>query len=321
MPTTNNTPTQVAATGSIGILGAGAMGTLFAARLAHSGTPVTLIDIDEQVLASLRSEGARCMTDVGPIRATVQALRASQLSHGPAMWLVFTKSAHTSSALQSIAHLLQPDTRFLSLQNGIGHVDALQAFAAPDRVALGITTWPARLLGAGHVSSLGQGSIRFMPCNGLLDPPFEQLAQQLNRAGLDCHLDPQVQQAIWEKLAFNAAFNGICGVTRCTVDGLANATGEALIAQVLQEVLAVAHASGVQASADRVNASVRNALENHLGHQPSMLQDLLAGRKTEVDAIHGAVTRAAEQLGIDVPVTRSLHQLISLCEHQPSRPT
>lgn len=318
MPTTKITSTPVAATGHIGILGAGAMGTLFAARLAHSGTPVTLIDIDEHVLASLRSEGARCITNAGPVQAPVQALRASQLSQGPAMWLVFTKSAHTSAALQSIAHLLQPDTRFLSLQNGIGHIDVLQAFAPPERVALGITTWPARLLGAGQVSSLGEGSIRFMPCNGQLDRQFEQLAEQLNQAGLDCHLDPQVQQAIWEKLAFNAAFNGICGVTRCTVDGLANATGEALIAQVLQEVLAVAHASGVQASAERVHASVRNALEQHLGHQPSMLQDLLAGRQTEADAIHGAVLHAAERLGIEVPVTRTLHQLINLCEQQPS---
>ncbi len=73
----------------------------------------------------------------------------------------------------------------------------------------------------------------------------EWLAANLNRAGMHCSIDPQVQEAIWEKLAFNAAFNGVCAVTRQTVDGLANPQGEALLQRVLDEVLSVAHAHGV----------------------------------------------------------------------------
>lgn len=296
----------------IGILGAGAMGTLFGARLASVGVPVTLVDVNDTLLATLRREGARCITDDGALRAPVEALRASQIQAGPALWLVFTKSAQTRAALQSIAHLVRPATHFLSLQNGIDHAEVLQEFAAPSRIAVGVTTWPARLLGLGEVRSSGHGCIRFMPCDGQASTVFAQLASDLNQAGLNCRFDPQVQEAIWEKLAFNAAFNGICGLTRQTVDGLANPEGQRLVDDVVDEVSTVAQALGVQASAERVHSMVRDALAHHRGHQPSMLQDLLAGRATEVEVIHGAVLQVADRLGIAVPVTRTLYQLVHL---------
>lgn len=299
---------------TIGIVGAGAMGTLFGARLASVGMDVTLVDVNEPLLQALRSDGARCHTDEGLLQARVQAARGEQLSVGPALWLVFTKSAHTRSALQGIAHLITPDTHFLSLQNGIGHADVLREFVPDERIAVGVTTWPARVLSPGEVSSLGQGGIRFMPLAGGCGTVFERLADDLNRAGMHCRIDPQVQEAIWEKLAFNAAFNGICAVTRQTVDGLANPVGEGLLQRVLAEVLSVARAHGVAASAERVGAAVRDALDHHRGHQPSMLQDLLAGRATETGAIHGAVLQVADRLGIPVPVTRTLHELVSLSE-------
>lgn len=306
--------------GGIGILGAGAMGTLFGARLASAGLPVTLVDVDDALLDTLRREGARCTTDDGLLRGTVQALRAEQIEKAPALWLVFTKSAHTRAALQSIAHLVGPATHCLSLQNGIGHAEALQAVAAPSRIAVGVTTWPARLMGPGEVISLGGGGIRFMPCDGWTGAVFRQLESDFNRAGLNARIDPQVQAAIWEKLAFNAALNGICGLTRRSVDGLSTPAGQDLIEQVLCEVIAVAHAHGVAVSAERVRATVQDAVAHHRGHQPSMLQDLLAGRATEVEAIHGAVVRQAERLGVAVPATRSLYQLIRLNERDAPRP-
>lgn len=302
-------------TRSIGILGAGAMGTLFGARLARIGLDVTLVDVNDELLQALNRDGARCHTDEGLLQARVHAARAEQLTAGPALWLVFTKSAHTRAALQGIAHLIGPDTHFLSLQNGIGHADVLRERVPAERIAVGVTTWPARVMSPGEVSSMGQGGIRFMPCDDQRSAVFDLLAEDLNRAGMHCSIDPQVQEAIWEKLAFNAAFNGVCAVTRQTVDGLANPQGEALLQRVLDEVLSVAHAHGVAASAERVGAAVRDALDHHRGHQPSMLQDLLAGRATETGAIHGAVLQVADRLGIAVPVTRTLHALVSLSEN------
>lgn len=303
----------------IGILGAGAMGTLFGARLAHAGVRVTLVDVDDAVLAALRRDGARCLTDDGLLQAPVDAVHAAQLDAGnaPPLWLVFTKSAHTESALQGIAHAIGKHTWLLSLQNGIGHAPVLQRFAAPDRIALGITTWPARLLGPGHVHSPGSGGIRFMSADGQPHAFLDGIEQALNRAGLHSHVDDEVWAAIWEKLAFNAAFNGVCGITTQTVDGLDNPLGRELLDGVAGEVLAVARAEGVAASAERVRAAMHDALAHHRGHRPSMLQDLLAGRATEVAAIHGAALAAAERHGLATPMLRALHHLIRLREQAP----
>ena len=316
MDRTPNPQGQGSAGAAIGILGAGAMGTLFGARLGQAGIPVTLVDVDTGLLQAIRDHGVHCETEHGHLHAKVQAALAGELAEGPGRWLVFTKAAHTRSALQSIAHLSGPGTLFLSLQNGIGHIEALHEFAAASQIAVGVTTWPARLLAPGRVSSQGSGTIRFMPRSGRVDPGFQELCDDFNRAGLQCAIDPQVETAIWEKLAFNAAFNGLCGVTRCTVDGLDNPMGRELIQEVLAEVSAVAAAGGIALDAERLQATVENALRHHIGHQPSMLQDLLAGRATETDSIHGAVVRGAERHGIATPVTRTLHRLVSLAQQR-----
>lgn len=301
---------------TVGILGAGAMGTLFGTRLAQAGIPVTLVDINPELLEAIREHGVHCETDQGPLRARVQALQARELRQPPARWLIFTKAAHTQAALQSIAHVIGPETLLLSLQNGIGHIETLHGFADARQIAVGVTTWPARLLEAGRVSSLGSGKIRFMPRNGLVDARFQDFCNDLNRAGLHCEIDPEVETAIWEKLAFNAAFNGLCGVTRQTVDALATPLGRELIRDVLDEVVSVAAACGIAIDVPRLQATVEDALNHHVGHRPSLLQDLLAGRPTETDSIHGSVVRAAERHGIATPVTRTLHRLISVTQQR-----
>ncbi|BCX51388.1 2-dehydropantoate 2-reductase [Comamonas testosteroni] len=310
----HNTQEPQAAT--VGILGAGAMGTLFGTRLARAGIPVTLVDVNAQLLQAIREHGVHCETDQGPLHADVQAQQAHELTQPPARWLIFTKATHTQAALQSIAHLIGPGTLLLSLQNGIGHIETLHGFADAEQIAVGVTTWPARLLAPGKVSSLGSGKIRFMPRTGQVDACFQDFCDDLNRAGLHCEIDPEVETAIWEKLAFNAAFNGLCGITRQTVDGLASPLGRSLIREVLDEVVAVAAANGIAVDALRIQATVEDALNHHVGHQPSLLQDLLAGRPTETDSIHGAVVRAGERHGIATPMTRTLHQLISMTQQR-----
>jgi 2-dehydropantoate 2-reductase len=92
--------------------------------------------------------------------------------------------------------------------------------------------------------------------------------------------------------------------------------GRSLIREVLDEVVAVAAANGIAVDALRIQATVEDALNHHVGHQPSLLQDLLAGRPTETDSIHGAVVRAGERHGIATPMTRTLHRLISMTQQR-----
>jgi 2-dehydropantoate 2-reductase len=132
---------------------------------------------------------------------------------------------------------------------------------------------------------------------------------------LHCEIDENVGASIWEKIAFNAALNALTTITRAPVKVIADSEhGRDLAGKVVGEVLQVARAKGIPVNGDAVRASVEMALREHREHKPSMLQDLLAGRRTEVDAINGAVVRQAAQLNIQVPVTETLWRLVKLIE-------
>jgi 2-dehydropantoate 2-reductase len=136
-----------------------------------------------------------------------------------------------------------------------------------------------------------------------------------NGACLPSSADPNVWAAIWEKVAFNAAFNALCAVTGCTVEQIELVpSGPTTALAVVAEVIAVAHAAGIPASLDCTQAMVRQSFKAHAGHQPSMLQDILAHRRTEIDSINGAVVRAAAQHAIPVPKTEMLYTLVRLIE-------
>lgn len=305
------------------VVGAGAMGSLFGGLLAESGQSVTLVDVNAAHLHAIQAEGLHLQTDAGARH--VQGLRAC-LPHGatepPDLVLVFTKTLHTAGALAGVAHLIGPQTHVLSLQNGLGNVEAIGQHVAMERILVGVTTWPADLVGPGHVHSHGQGVVRLMSADGRERPFVAAVARALDQAGLACTADAEVWTAVWEKLAFNAALNSICTATQCTVDQLgAVEDGRALAFAVVDEVLAVAQAQGIAVQPAACKARVADAIARHVGHRPSMLQDVLAGRRTEIEAINGAVVAAADARGIPVPCTRTLLQLVRLVQERPAHAT
>jgi 2-dehydropantoate 2-reductase len=183
-----------------------------------------------------------------------------------------------------------------------------------------MTTWPADKPGAAKVSSHGAGEIRLMNADGEPRPHVRRTVEALNSAGLNCIADANVWSAIWEKVAFNAALNSLCAMTQCTVGELSNLPdGEALTLKIVAEVANVARASGIAFDEAHVAENVRFALANHRAHRPSMLQDVLAGRTTEIEAINGAVVAAAHTAGVAAPCTECLLQLVRLVDARGPR--
>ncbi|MBR7899838.1 2-dehydropantoate 2-reductase [Burkholderia multivorans] len=306
----------------IAILGAGAMGSLFGGLLAESGEDVTLIDVNDAHLDAIRRDGLRIDDDRGERRiTTLQALRpeAANVSADTPfdLLIVFTKSLHTRVALDGVRALLTPHTHVLTLQNGLGNVETLNAFVPLERILVGVTTWPADLAGPAHVLSHGAGTIRMMTADGAASPFAAAVADALSRAGLACTLDADVWAAIWEKVAFNAALNTLCAVTRCTVDQLGeHHDGPRLAQAIVVETAAVARAKGIAVDAARIARNVEHAIREHRGHRPSMLQDVLAGRRTEIDAIGGKVVAAAREVGLAVPHTETMLSLVRVIDAQ-----
>jgi 2-dehydropantoate 2-reductase len=318
----------------IAILGAGAMGSLFGGLLAEAGASVTLLDVNQQHLDAIHRNGLRLELDSRTrVITNLTACRPDQASQFPDLLMIFTKTHQIAPALTSARHLIGPNTWVLTLQNGLGNVEAISAFVPRARILVGVATIPADFLGPAHVASHGGGQIRmghadssaqtdhpghrpFNDCRMLCQVvDLFNLADRFNRAGLQATADPNVWAAIWEKVAFNAAFNALCAVTGCTVEQIASVpSGPATALAVVAEVIAVAHACGIPANRERTQHMILDSLKTHAGHQPSMLQDINAHRRTEIDSINGAVVRAAAKHNIPVPNTAMLATLVSLIE-------
>jgi 2-dehydropantoate 2-reductase len=154
-----------------------------------------------------------------------------------------------------------------------------------------------------------------MSADGKRRPLLQRLQAAFAAVGVDAAVDPRVMISIWEKVAFNAAINGICAITGRTVGEVgASPEGRALVRDVVQEVAAVAHAAGIEVDIQAIHHSTEHALDHHRHHKPSMLQDVLAGRATEVGSINGAVVAEAARLGIQAPVTETLLKLVRIVE-------
>lgn len=302
---------------NIAIIGAGAMGCLFAARLHGHSAAVTLIDIHTATLDTLNRQGIVVHMPGGPPSSPqrVTALRAEQASGPFDLIMVFTKAFSTAAAMASVQHLLGTDTWVLTLQNGLGHVDAISACVASARIIVGVTDIPADLLELGLVHAPGAGSIRLWSLDGRAQPMLEQVSQLFNGAGLPCTTDPAVQVAIWHKAAFNAALNALCTLLREPVGHIGRSEhGRWLVAAVIDESAAVAASLGVAFNRETVLAMVEKVYVQQAEHKPSMLQDRLAGRTSEIDNINGAIVRAARRRGIAVPVVESLYRLVYMGE-------
>lgn len=297
------------------ILGAGAMGCLYGAALHRAHCDVTLVDVDREHIAAINARGLELDTRAGIALLPIPARLPDQVDGVADLVVVFTKTFQTDRALQGIAQAIGPATHLLSLQNGLGNDRRLATHAAPERVLIGVSTLPSDLVGPGKVRSHGEGGSKLYPAFGG-EPEFAgRLADLLTQGGLPAALEPAIHEAIWAKAIFNATMNPLCALTRRTPGFLgAHDESRALIHALVEEGAAVANASGIAIAAQPIHDLTHVSVTDHATHEASMLQDIKAGRRTEVDAINGAIVQAAKAAGLAAPLTETLYRLVKLEE-------
>ncbi|TDK32168.1 2-dehydropantoate 2-reductase [Rhizobium deserti] len=299
----------------IAIIGAGAMGTLFAGRLADSGQEILLVEVSLAQIDAIGKHGLRISDEAGETRHILPIGTADRYVGVVDGLVVFTKGMHTRAAVEACRHLIGTETWALTVQNGLGNVEAIEASIGRDRIIMGMTNWPASLVEPGHVQVPGTGEIRIWSAAGMHSQRLDTISEMLSQAGLRCVLDPRVEISIWEKLAFNAAMNSLAAVTNLTVGQMADRPeARALVFAILEEALLVAKARGIDVDAERTRRSVEFAFTHHRPHKPSMLQDRLAGRAMEIDTITGAVAAQASYCGVAAPVTATFARLLTLLD-------
>ncbi|WP_041392056.1 ketopantoate reductase family protein [Sphingobium sp. SYK-6] len=296
------------------VIGAGSMGCLFAARIAQSGADVTLIDVDRERLERIGREGIHLTDDDGTRTVPLRAALAQDVEAPADLALLFTKGMHSAAAIRSIAHLAGSGMYVLTLQNGLGNPEIVAETFPADQILKGIAALPADLHGPNSVESHGSGHIEL----GAMTPAGTQAAQAavalLARAGFDARHAEDIDVAIWEKVAFNAALNALGAVTGQPNAGIDNAPGRRIVAAMVDEVVATASACGVAVDKARIAGAIDFALTSHRGHKASMLQDMIAGRASEIEFINGAICTRARAAGVPAPVNETMADLVRLME-------
>jgi len=293
------------------VLGTGAMACLFSARLAAAGLPVTLLGSWVEGLQALQEAGVRVVEPDGQEHTyPVSAINDARDCPGARFALVLVKSWQTRRAAQQLATCLRADGLALTLQNGLGNYEQLISFLGSERVALGVTTAGATLLGPGRVRPVGEAVVTLTA-----HPRLAALAELLRAAGFSIDTVPDAAGLLWGKLLINAAINpltALLGVLNGEL--LERQAARQLMQSIVHETAAVAAAQGIRLPyPDPVNA-VETVARRTAANRSSMLQDVLRHAPTEIDAICGAIVRAGEQTGAPTPINRTLLQLVKALE-------
>ena len=299
-------------TDSILIVGTGAVASLFAARLSASGTDVTMLGSWQQGLSALRERGVRLVEADGsehtyPVRVTSDP----QSCAGTRYALVLVKSWGTARAAQQLVRCLSGDGLALTLQNGLGNLETLVGKLGADRVALGVTTYGANLIEPGRVRSAGEGTITLSRTAGI-----ESLAGVLQQAGFQVEFTADPSGLIWGKLVVNAAINPLTALLEVPNGALLELpTTRDLMGAVAWETATVAEAQGIHLPYTDPALVIEQVARRTAANRSSMLQDITRGTPTEIDAINGAIVRAADRNNVPAPVNRTLRQLVKAKEH------
>jgi len=295
----------------IAIVGWGAMGTLFGALLARGGHEVWMVGRQPATAPALAHglavEGLAQFT-ARPAGATARPQEVPAVD----LALVLVKAYHTRGAAETIAGFAAPPGAVLTLQNGAGNVEALAGRLGSPSILAGTTALGATYLGPGRVRQAGAGETLIGRPGGEPDPRCEQIAAAFRGAGIPTRVTDRVEDAIWRKLVVNCAVNAPAALARVPNGALWESAHLAqVVARAAAEAAQVGLAEGRDTPPAALVALARQVCAETAGNYNSMLQDVLAGRRTEIEAINGYVARRAAELGVLAPVNELLAALIA----------
>ena len=301
----------------ITVVGPGAVGILFATRLARAGATVNLLDHRPDRAAHLDQNGVLLETPEGdeihlPLKASADpaaALAETDLA------LVCVKAYQTVKVAQALAGRLPAGARALTMQNGAGNVEVLVAALGPERVLGGITSEGATRLGPGLVRHAGRGQTHLGPAQGEVDGFCRELVALFTAAGFATEAAAGVQNLIWTKLVVNVGINALTAILNAPNGRLLELPSALEVMEAaVAEALAVGAALGVEFLHQDMPAAVREVARRTAVNRSSMLQDISNQRRTEVEFINGAVARAGAGLGLATPVNQTLTRLVLALE-------
>jgi 2-dehydropantoate 2-reductase len=296
----------------VAVVGAGAVGGYFGGMLARAGAPVVMIGRPAFVEA-VRKNGLFLDTLQFKEAVRVEASAELEAVRGSEVVLFCVKTTDTESTARTLAPLLPSSATLVSLQNGVDNGDKIRA-AGIDALSA-VVYVAASVPEPARVKHVGRGDLVIGPPNGRTG----KFAALFERAGVPCRISDNIDGELWTKLIWNCALNAISALGRARYGQIAaSEDARKVVENAVNEVLAVAAAARIRLpGVEDLKAGLAGALKiatQMSGALSSTAQDLVRGKRTEIDSLNGYIARRGAELGVATPVNHTLYTLVKLAE-------
>ena len=299
------------------IIGAGNIGSLYGANLARTGNDVTLIDINQEHIDAIARDGLHMTGLHGEFTADVAATTDPSTVSNVDVAIVCVNGYATEAAANTAKSVLKPDGYALSLQNGLGNLEVLEATLGNGRALGGITFHSADLQAPGRVEHTNHGPTYIGELDKQRTQRVEQLASDLERAEMDPHIEPDIMRTIWGKFVHNCGLNAICAITDLRPGYIRDVPElDEFQTQIIEETLALVTAKGIQLEDPDPITLIKDYSASKF-HRVSMTQHLDRGMRTEIDSLNGYVARESLHHGLTAPANDALTKLMKGREYLP----
>jgi 2-dehydropantoate 2-reductase len=288
--------------------GGGAMGGIFGGYLARAGEDVVLVDVSQAAVEAINREGLAIEEKDGSSAIIRVRASAEPEAVGPVDLIVnFAKCYNTEAAIRAASPMLGRDTAILTLQNGWGNADRIAAIAGKPRVMVDLTYHSGTLVAPGRVKHSGIGMTHVGEIDGAQSARLEAAVVVFRKAGIETAPSRRILDEIWKKLALNVCTLPTSALLRFQAHELIQHEGTmALMDGLLDEVIAVAKAQGINLERAERWQAITSLLEKAIGARASMLQDVEAGRQTEIDVVNGAIVEAGQRHSVPTPLNDAM---------------
>ncbi|MCZ6906506.1 MAG: 2-dehydropantoate 2-reductase [Deltaproteobacteria bacterium] len=293
----------------VAVMGAGAVGGYFGARLAASGQEVAFVARGRH-LEAMKGHGLRVKSIQGDLHNRSQ-FTSDPEEVGPVDLIVFCVKSHdTEEASRRMAPLVGEKTSILSLQNGVDNPDKIAAHWGKERVLAGAAYIGAQITAPGTIEHRAAGRITLGELDGGITQETKALCDLFNKAQVPCTVSPEIRKVLWGKLVWNAPFCALASVAGATVEDIVESESLTNLAVgCMEEVMEAARTQGIDLGHSIVSETLN--LSHSLGDfKPSMLQDLEAGKPLEYEALNGIVVKTLRKAGKEAPFNQTFHALL-----------
>ena len=313
---------------NIAIIGAGATGSLFGSYLSNAGYNVIITDSDETKINAIAKKGIKVLS---PSREEILHTFPYEVLHVANMessekfknckyYIFCVKSFSTANAAESVCKFVKADSIVVTLQNGAGNIESLSAFFKPENIAAGTTTEGVTLLEPGIVIHAGKGktAIGMVGNNkGCYIAEIAPLITAFEKAGFETFYTDDPKKKIWEKLAANTSINSITAILKANNGIIAeNNYLKNLVKIITDEVCFSAKADNIELDPNETYNMILEISKNTKANKSSMLQDILVGKKTEIENISGFISKTAKDNGISAKGNLALFLFIKALENK-----